>query len=398
MKPMRLPVLIPVLLLCGCSFLHTGDPPTIASLGQRPLDLQDTPIDASESRAIRAYQGFLDTGADSEARPEAMRRLADLKLEAEELPQAGEANAAAGNPEVLYPEQLADSVRLYEDILAHYPDRPDNDRVLYQLARAYERSGQPQRSLETLGKLIARFPQSDHLQEAQFRRGEILFVRKDYAQAGQAYRAVVAFGRASPFHQQSLYKLGWCEFKQNRFDEGLDAFIALLDLQLENTSPGEARFSGLGRAERELLEDTLRVVSLSFSYQDGPQSVADYFSRRGSRHYEDVVYERLGQWYLQKERYTDAALTFRAFAEHNPDHRQAPVFQMRVIETYEKGGFPTLVLQGKQEFVDRYNLKAGYWQHHQTTGSGTGGRLPQDDHDRSGPLLSRTGADQPQAG
>ena len=364
MKPMRLPVLIPVLLLCGCSFLHTGDPATIASLGQRPLDLQDTPIDASEARAIRAYQSFLDTGDDSEARPEAMRRLADLKLEAEELPQAGETNTAPGNPEVLYPEQLADSVRLYEDILAHYPDRPDNDRVLYQLARAWERSGQPQRSLETLGQLIARFPQSDHLQEAQFRRGEILFVRKDYAQAAQAYRAVVAFGRASPFHQQSLYKLGWCEFKQNRFDEGLDAFIALLDLQLENTSPGEARFSGLGRAERELLEDTLRVVSLSFSYQDGPQSVADYFSRRGSRHYEDVVYERLGQWYLQKERYTDAALTFRAFAEHNPDHRQAPVFQMRVIETYEKGGFPTLVLQGKQEFVDRYNLKAGYWQHH----------------------------------
>ena len=97
MNPLRLPVLIPVLLQCGCSFLHTGDPPTIASLDQRPLVLQDTPIDASESRAIQAYQGFLDTGADSKARPEAMRRLADLKLEAEELPQAGEANSAAGS-------------------------------------------------------------------------------------------------------------------------------------------------------------------------------------------------------------------------------------------------------------------------------------------------------------
>jgi TolA-binding protein len=35
-----------------------------------------------------------------------------------------------------------------------------------------------------------------------------------------------------------------------------------------------------------------------------------------------------------------------------------------VIQTYEKGGFPTLVLASKQEFVDRYNLKARYWQHH----------------------------------
>ena len=361
---MRLPLWLPVLLLGGCSFLYTDDPPTIASLGQRPLELQDAPIEASESRAIQAYQGFLDTGADSAARPEAMRRIADLKLETEELPDEEPEAAGTDKPEVQYPEQLADSIKLYEDILAHYPDRSDNDLVLYQLARAYERSGQPQRSLDTLGQLIARYPESEHLQEAQFRRGEILFVRKDYRQAGQAYRAVVTYGRASPFYMQSLYKLGWCEFKQNRYDAALDAFIALLDLQLENTSPGDARFSGLSRADRELLEDTLRVVSLSFSYQDGPQSIADYFSRHGSRNYEDVVYERLGQWYLQKERYTDAAQTFSAFVEHNPDHSQAPVFQMRVIETYEKGGFPTLVLQGKQEFVGRYNLKAGYWRHH----------------------------------
>jgi tetratricopeptide (TPR) repeat protein len=362
MIPLRCTMLLFVAFLCGCSLLRNDDPPTIASLGQRPPRLQDTPIEVSEARAIGAYQGFLDAGSDSAARPQAMRRLADLKLEAEELPRAAVANAAQA--EEFNPKQIADSIHLYEDILAQYPDRPDNDLVLYQLARAYERNVQPQRSLDALEQLIARYPRSDYLQEAQFRRGELLFVRKDYREAGQSYRAVVANGRSSPFYQQSLYKLGWCEFKQSRYDAGLDAFVALLDIQLENTSPGERRFSGLGRAERELLEDTLRVVSLSFSYQDGPRSVADYFARRGSRPYEDVVYDSLGQWYLQKERYTDAALTYRTFVERNPDHRQAPVFQMRVIQTYEKGGFPTLVLQSKQQFVDRYNLKAAYWQHH----------------------------------
>ena len=293
-----------------------------------------------------------------------MRRLADLNLEAGELPQPGQAEAAADVPAARYPQQLADSIRLYQDILTLYPDRPDNDRVQYQLARAYEATGQADRSLDSLGRLIAHYPQSGYLEEAQFRRGEILFIRKDYRQAGQAYQAVVKYGRTSPFHQQALYKLGWCYFKENLFDEGLDAFIALLDLQLENTVAGETRFSALSRADRELLDDTLRVVGLSFSYQNGPESVSDYFSRRGSRHYEDVVYDSLGQLYLQKERYTDAAQTFQAFVEHNPGHRQAPVFQMRVIETYEKGGFPTLVLQGKQEFVDRYNLQADYWRHY----------------------------------
>jgi TolA-binding protein len=364
MNTLHLALALPVV-LCSCTFMHRDEPPTIASLGRHPPALQDTPLDASEPRAMQAYRRFLETGDDSAARPEAMRRLADLNLDVGEQSRAGQADAVAGVPATPYPQQLADSIRLYQDILTHYPERPDNDKVLYQLARACEATGQVDCSLEALGRLIARYPQSGYLEEAQFRRGETLFIRQDYRQAGQAYRAVLAYGgTTSPFHAQALYKLGWCEFKQNRFEAGLDAFITLLDLRLGDAVDGEVRISELSRGERELLEDTLRVVSLSFSYQNGPESVSGYFSRRGERRYEDLVYDSLGQLYLQKERYTDAAQTFQAFVEHNLDHRQAPVFQRRVIETYEKGGFPTLVLQGKQEFVERYNLHAAYWQQH----------------------------------
>jgi TolA-binding protein len=42
---------------------------------------------------------------------------------------------------------------------------------------------------------------------------------------------------------------------------------------------------------------------------------------------------------------------------------------MRVIETYRQGKFPTLVLQGKKDFVDRYNLHSEYWQHHDPAAS-----------------------------
>ncbi len=88
------------------------------------------------------------------------------------------------------------------------------------------------------------------------------------------------------------------------------------------------------------------------------------FSTRAAREYEDLLYENLGLLYLQQERYTDAARTFQAFVELHPVHRQAPYFQMRVIETYEQGGFPTLVLQAKEDFVNRYQLQGSYWEHH----------------------------------
>lgn len=345
------------LLAGGCSLLPQTEPPTIASLGKHTLELQDTTIEVSEARAMQAYRRFLDIEAESESRPLAMRRLADLNLEAEELPQAG-------GQEALYPRQIDDSVQLYRDILERYPDRPDNDKVLYQLARAYEHSARPEESLATLGQIIARYPDSSHTQEAQFRRGEILFVGKDYRAAEQAYARVVAAGDVSPYYQQALYKQGWCLFKQSLFSEGLDAFITLLDAQLQPQPDGADRLGHLERADREVVEDTLRVVSLSFSYEDGPASVSNYFNRQGSRHYEDVIYDSLGALYLHKERYNDAAETFRTFVAHNPVHREAPRFQMRVIETYQKGKFPTLVLKAKQELVDRYNLQTEYWQHH----------------------------------
>jgi len=346
----------------ACAVLHGDNAPTIASLGQRPVKLEDTPLSPSEVQAITAYRSFLDTGDESDSRPQAMRRIADLNLEKEELPHADE---AVPDDIPLQPTQAHVSIDLYKNVLSMYPQRPDNDSVLYQLARAYELDGQPQQSLDTLAHLVTQYPQSAHVLEAQFRRGEILFEQRDYHNAEQAYRAVVDSGPGSPFYRQSLYKTGWCFFKLSLLDASLDAFTALLDLELQDTDAGTAQLDHLSRPRRELVDDTLRAVSLSFSYGQGADGVTDYFNRRGTRHYEYIIYDHLGLLYLQKERYNDAASTFQAFVVQNPNHRLAPGFQMRVIETYQQGNFPTLVLESKEALVDQYNLQSDYWQHYQ---------------------------------
>lgn len=345
----------------GCSLFRGSDGPTIGDLGRRPVRLDDIPIESTEQRAMSAYRRFLETNDQTEARPQAMRRLADIGLDADILP---EADAAPPETPVQYPQQVQDSIHLYQQVLKNYPDRPDNDTVLYQLARAYEIGGENDKSLATLNLLVTRYPESSFRTEAHFRLGEILFVRRDYHGAESAYRSVVDSGDDNPFFQQSLYKLGWCYFKQGLFEEGLGAFTGLLDRKLAGSTDDSDRLAGLVRAERELVDDTLRVMSLSFAYEEGSRTVAKFYAEHGSRHYEDVVYDRLGRLYLDKERYTDAAETFQSFVNSNPIHRQAPAFQMRVIDAYQAGGFPTLVLQGKKEFVERYNLQGEYWQHH----------------------------------
>lgn len=359
-------VVLAAMLLPGCAFIGGDNEPIIADLGHEAVQLEDVPYDVSERQAMSAYREFLATPDETDARPQAMRRLADISLEAEVIPQA---DFDSEQTVSLYPQQVEDSISLYSKLLQNYPERTGNDAVMYQLARAYELGGEPDRSLDMLARLIREYPDSPRWLEARFRRGEILFVQKQYRAAENAYQAVVDAGNNNPYYPHSLYKLGWSHFKQGMFTEALDAFTALLDAKLDSGLQGAARLETLARAERERVDDTLRVISLSFAYEQGPASIAGYFSTHGSRHYEDILYDRLGAMYLDKERYNDAAGTFQAFVDQNPLHASAPAFQMRVIDTWRKAGFPTLVLQGKKDFVNRYNLQADYWQQHDPAGN-----------------------------
>jgi TolA-binding protein len=76
------------------------------------------------------------------------------------------------------------------------------------------------------------------------------------------------------------------------------------------------------------------------------------------------VYRNLAEFYLDKRRYHDAAATYKAFVKRDPYHKVAPDFDMQVIDTYRKGGFPKLVIASTKEFARRYGLKAAYWTHY----------------------------------
>jgi cellulose synthase operon protein C len=103
------------------------------------------------------------------------------------------------------------------------------------------------------------------------------------------------------------------------------------------------------------MEDTFRVISLSFSNLGGADSVVEYFARHGKRSYEDSVYSNLGEFYFDKRRYADAGATYNAFVSRNPFHKVSPNFHMRVIEIQAAGGFPQPGARFKKEI--RHDLR-----------------------------------------
>ena len=336
-------------------------PPTIADLEGRKVDVRtDEPVAGSAERARKNYEEFLSLGqGDAALRADAMRRLGDLKLEAGELARI-EKELAEGSP-----LDTADAITLYARLLAAYPDYARNDAVLYQLARAYEADQQGEAAMAALDRLVARYPSSHYLDEAQFRRGEILFIAKRWADAEAAYAAVIAIGSQSEFYEQSLYKHGWSLFKRGASEAALGSFAKLLDRKLLDARGHEVDIETFTRPQRELVEDTLRVCAITFSFEDGAKGVDGFLQRYGARPYAHLLYGTLGDLYVSKERWTDAADAYGAFSKYDPDDERAPLLQMQAIEAYRRGGFASLVLDGKREYVERYRLGSSFWAHRQ---------------------------------
>ena len=367
-----------VCLLGSCAIVHEQEPATLGSLERKMVVVErDAAVEASRAAAIQAYRKFLEAAPQDRSRPEAMRRLGDLEIE------RAQDQAAAGSGA----KEYRDAVKTYEDLLRTYPAHPGNDRVLYQMSHAYDQTGDLARSLATLDRLVAEYPQSVYRDEAEFRRGEVLFTLRRYPEAEKAYSVVLQKGdvvatdmqieittsmaverpgeekkKSSAFYERALYMHGWSLFKQARLEEALVSFSAVLDRKLIGRDNGAALedLPGLTRAERELTEDTFRVVSLSLANLQGADTIPKYFSTPARREYEFRVYQQLGELYFRQDRVADGANTFNAFARRYPTHLQSPPMQSRVIQAYQQAGFTALALEAKKEFVLRYGVESEF--------------------------------------
>ncbi len=414
MRRLGIPMMLAPALVVGCAARQEPTVPrqgTLAELRDMQPDVREAEVEQGLEQAMEHYRRFLEQAPETAMTPEAMRRLADLQIEKQfgerithdrPRPMAAPESAKTGTavpaatptvddagrresdqdfearttaesaivatggeqpgslPDDIDPSGPLEAIALYDRLLTEYPNYEHRDQVLYQKARAYDELGRTEEAIATMESLIEANPHSEHLDEVQFRRGEYFFTRKNYLDAEDAYLSILQLGEHSTYYELALYKLGWTFYKQELYEEALHRYIALLD---HKVSIGYDFDQTQTEEDERRVSDTFRVISLSFSNLGGPESVPDYFSTFGNRAYEERVYGNLGEHYLAKLRYDDAAKTYRAFVGLYPFHSAAPHFSMRVVETFTRGEFPQLVLEAKREFAAEYGLQAEYWRH-----------------------------------
>ncbi len=385
---------------------------TLAELEAVPADVDEIYLADSLERAAESYRRYLQETSESERTPEAMRRLADLQIEQEygvigggskvvEMAAPDQAtptakivaerssqaptepsesdlefeNRATERAELLsslpeldtplpgdqvgeVPAGPREAIKTYWQILETYPNYERNDQVLYQLSRAYDEIGEPDKAMEVMDRFVREYPYSQFMDEVYFRRGEYYFVRKKYLDAEDAYGAIISKGATSSYYELALYKLGWALYKQEMYEMALHNYVAMLDHRLSIGYDFDQDFE---ENDEHRVADTFRVISLSFSNLGGPEVLDEYFSEHGHRSYADKIYSNLAEFYFEKLRYEDAASVYKSYIALNPYHKVSPHFSMRIVDIYAEAGFPQLVVEAKKQFATDFALDADYW-------------------------------------
>lgn len=328
--------------------------PTLAELAPQPMPeiRSEVPV-VSTSELIETYKRALQVADNPVIGQKIRLRLADLEVLRAEDTQLSSTELG---------RFYDDAINLYKGLLEEDLEQGVNpekrEQIRYQLAKAYSLDGRLEESADVLTGLTgAEIARDDYRTEANFRRAELLFSQGNYKQAQQAYQAVIDAGNTSSFYSNSLYMKGWSQFKRGLYDDSIDAFTAVLDYFVEQAGT----LGQVAGPSRSLVDDTLRVMSLTFSYIDGARSLVDAYTRLGPREYEYFLYSNLGELYLDQRRYEDSADVYRTFTERYILHPESPNFTVKMIDVFVKGNFPSEILPTKRRYVESYGINSEFW-------------------------------------
>ena len=335
-----------LVLLSGCSLF--GGSNTIGGLKSQEAEESNLDFANMDHEQVREeYQELLSLVDDEYLKEQIQRRIAGVSMsEGDHLQSTGSARPQKG--------YYRNAINSYIDILEKYPNSPDNAEVLYQLSKAYEMEGEPKNAEAMLKRLVALHPDYSGIAEAHFRLGDINFNNGNYKQAEFHYRTVTQ-ANAPSLQLNAHYMLGWALYKRGLFDDALESFSLVLAQVLQ-----EPATQVKGSSEKPMLKDTLHAISLSLVNVGGAANIQDVKGLQ-NKDYLWQVYEDLGGYYLEKNRYADSAATYHNFIERFPLDQRAPDMHSKQIAAFVKGAFAKDVLEAKQDYVARYGKESNYW-------------------------------------
>jgi outer membrane protein assembly factor BamD (BamD/ComL family) len=308
-------------LVTACA--HQADKHTLASLHDVHADTAEAPVSQGLDKAMQSYEQFLQHSPDSQLTPEAMRRLADLKIEKE--------YGIQGDGKLLDvpPPKLIAQVRVPAP---HLPGKID-ERSAERGRRAAIGAVLPLDSASDLEKRAAAqgaIPSRDPSAPVTLPEG----VDRNLERAGpleaiKLYDELLTKYPSYQFRDQVLYQKARAYDELGRTDEAMQVMEQLVGEDTHSRYFDEVQFR---RAEHFFIRRKFRDAEHAYG--------AIVAKGRGSEYYELALY-KLG-WSLYKQEFYDEALRqyfalldYKVATGYDFDAKHGEPEQRRVEDTFQ---------------------------------------------------------------
>ena len=332
------------------------------------------------AKLANIYQQLLTLEPDPEIRTHVEYRLAQINTESFEAQSYADLDDES-QPDSQVLAQLTQNdaalqklVNEYQQLLQRYPQRPENEHIQYQLAKALDLQGKLDASLAEVESLLRHYPQTVYLAELNFRRGEIYYNLQNYSAAIQSYKKVLTAQHNQKYQLNSLYMLGWSEFKLNRLANADKAFLQVFEelvasqqsnSDVANLTSDNFAFEKLGSRAQNLAIDTQRVLSISLSQQLQSQSLLTLVNDNQSLPYlglyQHVLFANLAEFLLDKKLDYDAEQTYQTYIALAPDNIWSARYSLKLLDLYQGQGKFASMHKLKNDYVNQYGLSSTFW-------------------------------------
>jgi TolA-binding protein len=197
--------------------------------------------------------------------------------------------------------------------------------VLFNLGMILSDDGRPE-SDGYLARLVRDYPDSPDVQEAWLRMGSDRFDRRDFA-ACVPYFEHAADGDNAAFAAIALYKMGWAQFANDRFESAADAFRRLMDHYAAHQDVA---------ATMDLRDEAREYLVHSLARAGGAGAFQRYFDTLGPRDYESDILMSLGHMMRSVSLYGDAIACDELWLERYPADARALETAERMVATYRR--------------------------------------------------------------
>lgn len=178
--------------------------------------------------------------------------------------------------------RAGDAIQHLSGSLQAQPKWRQADETLIFLSRAQKGAGQLPEARATIEKMLAEFPGSKLLDQAQYRLGEYLDALGDYAGAVKAYEVVGAKYGESPLAPYASYGIGWSRLRAKDYPAATASFSQLLEKFPQHALAADALFArGMSRRQAGQFPEAIADMTTFLQGKPTPARQADALYERG---------------------------------------------------------------------------------------------------------------------